>query len=155
MPKRRSLVAMTEEEQEAYLREGHTLQVASIGASGHPHLVAMWYALLDGKVAFATYEKSQKVINLRKNPKISVMLESGETYDQLRGLVIEGTARIIEGNIPLAAQVMMTSGSRKPGEFITAEPNEGALKRASKRVIVVVEPEDIYSWDHRKLGGTY
>ena len=155
MPKRRSLIAMTQEEQDAFLREGHTLQVASIGANGRPHMVAMWYALLDGKVAFATYEKSQKVLNLRRNPNITVMLESGEVYTELRGLVIEGTARLVEGDVMLAAQVASTSTSRKPGELITTEPSPQTLKAVAKRVVVIVEPVEVYSWDHRKLGGTY
>lgn len=155
MAKRRSAVAMTDEEQDAFLREGHTLQVASIGPSGHPHLVAMWYALVDGKVAFATYGKSQKVLNLKRDPKITVMLEAGEQYNQLRGLVIEGTARIIEGDVQLAAQVAMTSTSRKPGEMVTTEPTEQTLNAVAKRAVIIVEPDDIYSWDHNKLGGTY
>ena len=68
MPKRRNQIAMTEEEQAAFLREGHTLQVASMGPHGYPHLAAMWYALIDGKVHFTTYARSQKVQNLRRNP---------------------------------------------------------------------------------------
>ena len=155
MPKRRSAIAMTQEEQDAFLREGHTLQVASVGPSGHPHLVAMWYALIDGKVAFTTYEKSQKVLNLRRNPKISVMLEAGEQYNLLRGLVIEGTARIVEGDVPLNARVAATSSSRKPGELVTAPPSEQTLRAVAKRVTIIVEPETVYSWDHAKLGGTY
>jgi nitroimidazol reductase NimA-like FMN-containing flavoprotein (pyridoxamine 5'-phosphate oxidase superfamily) len=118
-------------------------------------MVAMWYALLDGKVAFTTYEKSQKVLNLRRNPAITVMLEAGERYDELRGLVIEGTARIIEGDVPLNARVAMTSSSRKPGQWVTSPPPEQTLKAVAKRVTVVVEPEDVYSWDHKKLGGVY
>lgn len=155
MPKRRSQISMTDEEMDAYLREGHTLQVASIGPSGYPHLVAMWYALIDGKVHFATYAKSQKVLNLRRNPKITVMLESGDVYSELRGLVIEGTADLIEGDIKLAAMVASTSSSRKPGELVTTEPSEQTLRAVAKRVVIRVNPVDVYSWDHRKLGGRY
>src|SRR5437870_12703585 len=105
MPKRRNQIEMTDEEQDAFLREGHTLQVASIGPHGYPHQVAMWYALIDGKVHFTTYARSQKVQNLRRNPKLSIMLEAGEPYNELRGLVIEGDAEIIEGDVALAARV--------------------------------------------------
>jgi PPOX class probable F420-dependent enzyme len=155
MPKRRSQIEMTAEEQDAFLREGRTLQVASIGPHGYPHQVAMWYALIDGKVHFTTYARSQKVENLRRNPKISVMLEAGTPYNELRGLVIEGDAAIIEGDIDLAARVAMMSGSRRPAEPPAGPPSEQTLRTVAKRVVIRVDPVRIYSWDHRKLGGTY
>ena len=154
MPKRRNQIAMTEAEQAAFLREGHTLQVASIGPHGYPHQVAMWYALIDGKVHFTTYARSQKVQNLRRNPKLSVMLEAGELYNELRGLVIEGDAEVVEGDVELAARVATMSGSRRPAEPPPGPPSEQTLRAVAKRVVVRVHPVRVYSWDHRKLGGT-
>ncbi|MGH2583775.1 MAG: pyridoxamine 5'-phosphate oxidase family protein [Dehalococcoidia bacterium] len=155
MPKRRSQIAMTDEEQGAFLREGHTLQVASIGPHSYPHQVAMWYALIDGTIHFSTYATSQKVLNLRRNPRISVMLESGERYNELRGLVIEGDAEIIEGDVELAARVAMASGSRRPAEPPSGPPPEQTVRAVAKRAVIRVNPVRIYSWDHRKLGGAY
>ena len=155
MPKRRNQIAMSEEEQAAFLREGHTLQVASIGPRGYPHQVAMWYALIDGKVHFTTYARSQKVENLRRDPRVSVMLEDGTLYSELRGLVIEGDAVVLEGDADLAARVMMMSGSHRPAEPPSAPPSEQTMRAVAKRVVVRVEPVHVYSWDHRKLGGTY
>lgn len=155
MPKRRTQIAMTDAEQAAFLREGHTLEVASIGARGYPHQVAMWYALIDGVVHFTTYAHSQKVQNLRRNPKVSVMLETGTAYSELRGLVIEGDAEIIEGDTELAARVMMISGSRRPAEPPAGPPSEQTLRAVAKRAVIRVNPVHVYSWDHRKLGGTY
>lgn len=155
MPKQRNQIEMTPEEQDAFLRQGLTLQVASIGPGGYPHLVAMWYALIDGKICFTTYARSQKVLNLRRNPKITVMLESGRPYTELRGLVIEGDAEIIEGDPQFAAKVSMASGSRRPGDEVAAEPLPQALRAVAKRVVVRVHPVKVYSWDHRKLGGAY
>jgi PPOX class probable F420-dependent enzyme len=155
MPKRRNQIAMTEAEQAAFLQEGHTLQVASIGPRGYPHQVAMWYALIDGAIHFTTYARSQKVQNLRRNPKLSVMLETGTPYTELRGLVIEGTAEIIEHDLELAARVAMMSGSRRPAEPPAGPPSEQTLQSVAKRVVIRVNPVHVYSWDHRKLGGTY
>jgi PPOX class probable F420-dependent enzyme len=155
MPTRRTAIAMTQAEQEAFLREGHTLQVASIGPEGYPHLVAMWYALIDGKVHFTTYAKSQKVINLRRDPKITVMIESGEQYGELRGVVIEGQADIIEDDLHLTAQVAMTATSRRPGELVTTSPSAQTRRALAKRVVIRVNPVNVYSWDHRKLAGAY
>ena len=155
MPKRRNQIAMTEEEQAAFLQEGHTLEVASIGPHGCPHQVAMWYALIDGKIHFTTYARSQKVQNLRRNPKLSVMLETGTPYTELWGLVIEGDADIVEDDIELAARVAMMSSSRRPAEPPTGPPSEQTRRVGAKRVVIRVNPVHVYSWDHRKLGGTY
>jgi PPOX class probable F420-dependent enzyme len=155
MPKRRNQITMTDAEQAAFLREGRTLQVASIGPHGYPHQAAMWYALIDGLVHFTTYARSQKVQNLRRNPRISVMLEAGTLYEELRGLVIEGDAEIIEGDVELAARVMQMSGSRRPAELPAGPPAEQTLRAVAKRAVVRVLPRRVYSWDHRKLGGRY
>ena len=81
MAGRRGEIALTEEEQRQFLEDGWTLQVASIGPHGYPHLVAMWYVVVDGEVCFTTFRKSQKILNLKRDPKITVMLESGKKYN--------------------------------------------------------------------------
>ncbi len=156
MAKRRSAIAMTLEEQEAYLQEeGHTLQVATNGPAGYPHLVAMNYAVIDGKVHFTTYAKSQKVQNLRRDPKITVMVETGKLYSDLRGLVIQGQADIIEGDLDLAVRVVQGLQAGMEGAHDTASPTEDAIRTLAKRVVIRVNPVHGYSWDHRKLGSVY
>ncbi len=154
MPSRRASIALTQEEQDQLLAEGWTLQVASIGHKGFPHLVAMWYVIIDGKIHFTTFGKSQKILNLRRDPKITVMLESGKGYAELRGLVIEGNAALLE-DTEFTAKVMGQVGAKYNGIPAPTETPEAALKVASKRVVVRVDPVDIYSWDHTKLGGRY
>ncbi len=95
------------------------------------------------------------MLNLRRNPKISVMLEAGVKYTELRGMVIEGDADIIEGDVQLAARVAMMSGSRRPDMEPPSPPSEQTLRSVAKRVVVRVNPVNIYSWDHAKLGGVY
>lgn len=156
MPSRRADIALTPDEQRQLIEEeGWTLQVASIGPKGYPHLVAMWYVLDDdGTIVFTTYRRSQKVLNLRRNPKMTVMLESGRAYAELRGLVIEADAEIID-DPHYTAKVMAKVGHKYNGIPIPTDTPEAALKAASKRVTVRVNPVDVYSWDHRKLGGRY
>ncbi len=154
MPSRRADIALTEEEKQKFMDDGWTLQVASIGPGGFPHLVAMWYVVIDGKIHFTTFGKSQKVLNLRRDPKISVMLESGKGYAELKGLVIEGNAAILE-DTPFTAKVMGLVGQKYNGIPAPTETPEAALKVASKRVVIRIDPVDIYSWDHTKLGGRY
>ncbi len=154
MPSRRDQIKLTDEEQKAFLEEGWTLQVASNGPKGYPHLVAMWYIMMDGMVHFTTFGKSQKIVNLQRDPKITVMLESGKKYEELKGLVIEGEAEIVE-DTEYTANVMAQVGNKYNGIPIPTETPEAALKAASKRVAVRIKPVDIYSWDHGKLGGQY
>ena len=96
MANRRAQIAMSDDEVHLYLGEQKILNVATIGPSGHPHLVAMWYALVDGKVQFWTFAKSQKIVNLRRDPKMTGLVESGDTYNELKGVELVGTGRVID-----------------------------------------------------------
>ncbi len=154
MPSRRAEIALTEEEQRQFLDEGWTLQVASIGPKGYPHLVAMWYVVVDGMVHFTTFRKSQKVLNLKRDPKITVMLESGKTYNELKGLVIEGEAEIVD-DLQTTARIMSLVGNKYQGMPIPTDTPESVSPMAQKRVTIRVKPVNVYSWDHKKLGGRY
>jgi PPOX class probable F420-dependent enzyme len=154
MPSRRGSIALTPEEQEQFLNDSWTVQIASIGPKGYPHLVAMWFVIDKGQIVFSTFAKSQKVMNLRRDPKISAMLEAGKGYAELRGMVIEGTAEIGE-DVHETARIMALVGAKYNGIPVPTDTPEAALKVASKRVIIRIKPDDIYSWDHRKLGGRY
>ena len=154
MPSRRADIALTDEERERFLDEGWTLQVATNGPGGFPHLAAMWYVMIDGVVHFTTFGKSQKIVNLQRDPRITAMLETGQAYEELRGLVIRGTAEL-DTDVATTAAVMSVVGSKYQGMPIPIETPEAALPAASKRVIVRIRPERIYSWDHTKLGGRY
>jgi PPOX class probable F420-dependent enzyme len=151
---------MTPEEQQAFLAQGHTLIVTTIGKGGWPHVAPMWYFLDDGRVAFRSFTKSQKIVNLARNPKITVLLEEGATYEELRGIMIKGTARLIDD--PDAVLAMYGQLSRRYA-FAGTEPVplEGAAleaafgRFAAKNTGVIVEPESVISWDHPKLSGAY
>ena len=153
MPSRRSTITMSDEEIVAYLDEQKVLNVATIGPSGHPHVVAMWYVVLDGKPAFWTFGKSQKIMNIRRDPRITALVESGETYDQLRGVELVGAARLLEDY-----DAIRDLGIRVATKYQGA-PSEAALafleKQAQKRIGVVIDVDKVVSWDHTKLGGSY
>jgi PPOX class probable F420-dependent enzyme len=149
MPKQRAAVAMLDAEIRSYLEQGFTLQVSSNGTNGYPHQVAMWYGILDGKVAFQTFAKSQKALNLRRDPRISVMLESGTRYDELKGLVIEGEAELVDDPVEIV-RIMEAMGPRYPGASRGARQMD-RLEMARKKVGIIVHPRRVYSWDHTKL----
>jgi PPOX class probable F420-dependent enzyme len=154
MPSKRDRIKMTDAEIDAFVDAEKTLQVASINKDGTPHLVAMWFALVDGKLAFWTYGKSQKVLNLQRDPRLTVMLESGTKYEELKGVTIYGNARIIE-NLDDVLAFGERVYERYWGPIDNDLVREGVRTMGAKRVLIVVEPDRVVSWDHTKLGGAY
>lgn len=154
MAKRRDLIRMTAEEVDEFLSGRHTMNVATIGPDGGVHLVAMWYGFVDGRPAFETYTRSQKVLNLRRDPRITVLVEDGETYDQLRGVELVGTATVHEDR-----ETVMACAASVVDRYFPVESAEDAQAvaegLANKRVAVVIDVEKTVSWDHRKLAGGY
>lgn len=155
MPNRRSQITMSPEEVEAFLQGRRTLNVATNGLGGYPHVVAMWYCLLDGKPAFWTFGKAQKVLNIQRDPKISALVEAGETYDALQGVELVGTARILE-DFDTVLEIGKAVALRYRGAASETPEAMAMLEaQARKRVGVVIDVERVVSWDHTKLGGTY
>jgi PPOX class probable F420-dependent enzyme len=155
VPSRRDQITMTPDEMEAYLTDERILNVATIGPTGHPHLVAMWFALIDGRPMFWTFAKSQKVVNLRRDPKVTALVESGDSYDQLRGVELVGTARIIEDYDDVLA-IGKAVGVKYTGPAaLGADALPFLEAQAAKRVGIAIDVERTVSWDHRKLGTTY
>jgi general stress protein 26 len=114
----------------------------------------MWYGFVDGKPAFETYTRSQKVMNLQRDPRITVLVEDGDTYDELRGVELVGTATIHEDR----GTVMACAASVVERYFPTGSTEEAQLIAeglANKRVAVVIDVERTVSWDHTKLAGGY
>jgi PPOX class probable F420-dependent enzyme len=148
----RARVQMDEAEIRSFLEEGRTATLASIGLDGAIHLVAMWYGVLNGVVYFETKTKSQKAVNLRRDSRISCLVEAGDSYDQLRGVAIEGTATIIEDpDDPEYWPAAINVYERYGGGSYTEEARPAVEKMMHKRFVVRVDAARVRSWDHRKL----
>jgi PPOX class probable F420-dependent enzyme len=150
---RRDLIRMNDEEIRAFLEEQRTVQVASIDHDGWPHLVAMWYRLINDEVVFWTYAKSQKAFNLRRDARLTCLVEAGERYDELRGVQIKGRA-IIREDRETVQRIGEAIWERYTGS-LNDNTRQMVAAQAAKRVVVFVKPVEIVSWDHRKLGGGY
>jgi PPOX class probable F420-dependent enzyme len=154
MPSKRDQIKMTDEEAQAFLERGRDLQVASINADGTPHLVTMWYIVDSGEVAFWTFAKSQKVVNLRRDPRLTVLVATGEKYEELKGVSITGRADIIDDFddvLPYGLRVYERYWGAADNDLV----REGVAAQARKRAVIVVRPEKVVTWDHSKLGGAY
>ena len=146
----RSQITMTDDEIAGYLERSRVATMATLGATGMPHLVAMWYAVIDGQIWFETKARSQKAVNLRRDNRITAMIEDGHTYDTLRGVSIEGTAEIVE-DPELIWQVGVSVWERYNGPY-SEEVKPLVEFMLHKRVAVRVDAQRVRSWDHHKLG---
>jgi PPOX class probable F420-dependent enzyme len=147
--KQRDRVAMTGEEAAAFLAQARKLQLATINRDGTPHLVTMYYVLLDGKITFWTYRSSQKARNLARDPRVTCLVEAGEQYFDLRGVQVQGVVRTVDD--PAA---VLDIGRRIA--VVMAGVHDGLADdyvehTARKRLGYVIEPVRVISWDHAKL----
>ena len=150
---RRQLITMTDEEVQAFLQEQRTLQVATIDHDGYPHLVAMWYVLFEHQIVFWTYARSQKAVNLRRDPRLTCLVETGQSYTELRGVQIKGQA-VIHDDVETVQRYGEMIFERYTGP-LNENTRSMVAAQAVKRIVVVVQPVEVVSWDHRKLGGVY
>ena len=153
---RREQIKMSETEQRSFWEAQRTLHCASLNADGSTHLVPMWFSWVDNNLAFWTYGRSQKVVNLQRDPRITVMGEAGDKYEELRGITITGSVSIIEDReqvFDFGMDIFQRYWGPVEGDL--AGVRAGVETMGAKRVLIVVHPEDIASWDHRKLGGVY
>jgi PPOX class probable F420-dependent enzyme len=153
-------IAMSSEETRDFLEAGRTLMVASIGKRGLPHLVPMFYVMEDGNPVFRSFTKSQKVVNLRRDPRVTVLVEKGEAYAELQGVLIEGLARLIDD--PDYVLVLYGRLATKypivgdqPVHLDSAQLQAAFGRYAPKNTAVVIKPTRVMTWDHRKLQGSY
>lgn len=159
MPSRRDKIRMTDEETKRFLEASKTIILNSIGPEGVPHPMPMWYGLEDdGAVVMTTFAKSQKVRNLERDPRVSLLVEAGEQYDQLRGVVLYGKAELVhdtEAVLDVLSRVTERMGGGAAGDAPPEALRAALRKTAEKRVAIRVRPDRVVSWDHRKLGGVY
>ncbi len=148
---RRNQIRLKEDEVRKYLEESRTIILVSQGPAGYPHPMPMWFAVDgDGAICMATYRNSQKVKNIQRDSRVSLLVESGAAYAQLKGIVIYGHAEIID-DFERVVDVLLAAAGAESNE----STRQGVSKTAAKRYLIRVKPERVVSWDHAKLGGRY
>jgi PPOX class probable F420-dependent enzyme len=146
----RARIVMTDAEIAEFIAHSRVATMGTIGPSGLPHLVAMWYAVVDGQICFETKAKSQKAVNLRRDDRLTVLIEDGRTYDQLRGVSLEGRGVLLD-DPDTNLRVGISVWERYYGPY-TEDQRPAVEALMNKRAVVRVDVDRIRSWDHRKLG---
>lgn len=142
-------IRLTADEQTAFLRANRKCALATLDQHGFPHVVAMNFIVRDGTYYMTSYGKAQKVLNIRRNPKVGVMVETGGAYAELKGVMVRGDCELIEAPDAVAEVFAWMAESR-------GEPRpQGASRSAPKRVVLKITPRKTTTWDHSKLGGRY
>jgi PPOX class probable F420-dependent enzyme len=152
---RRAQIVMTPEEASALLDERRTVVCATNGHDGFPHLMPLWYVVRAGTIWAWTYAKSQKVRNLERDPRCTLQVETGERYEQLRGLMLRCEAVIHRDEDTIGGYVAELAARYAPPGVDPEAMREGFSRQIPKRVALEFIERDRVSWDHRKLGGTY
>jgi PPOX class probable F420-dependent enzyme len=152
---RRDQIKLSEGEQRELLESERVVVVSSIGTSGWPHSMPLWYVLRGSEIWIYTYAKSQKVKNLERDPRATLLVETGHEYGELRGVQIEAEAEI-HRDLELVYEVGRELTLRyAEGASVEGAAAEALKAQARKRAAVRFKPVRIATWDHRKLGGTY
>src|SRR3954449_2979155 len=146
----RKQIQMTPEEVEAFLGERHSMTMSTISGDGTIHSVAMWYGFLEGAIAFETKAKAQKVQNLKRDPRLTCLVEAGESYDELRGVTLVGTGEIIDD--PARMWELGVSVFERYNGPYTEEMKPFVEAMLQRRVLVKLNVDTTVTWDHRKLG---
>jgi PPOX class probable F420-dependent enzyme len=156
MPSRRDQIELSADEQRELLGAERVAIVTSNGARGWPHSMPMWFTVRDDAIWVWTYAKSQKVRNLERNPKATVLVETGVEYTELRGIMVESEA-VIHREPEIVAEFGKELTVRYSEGIDSVEGDDAAAleAQAAKRVAISFPPARVASWDHRKLGGTY
>lgn len=148
MPNVRDQIRLSDDEIRDYVANAKTLIMGTLNHDGWPHLVPMWFSVLDGLVHMHTYRSSQKVKNLERDARGSILVEDGTDYDKLRGVFSRGRFEIVDDQ-ELCYRIAVASAKKYQG---LDEDTAGAALRyyIRKRVALVFHPEKVSSWDHRK-----
>jgi PPOX class probable F420-dependent enzyme len=151
---RRTEIVLTDNEIAQLLDEQRTLICATIGRDGWPHLMPLWYVVRDGECWSWTYAKSQKVRNLERDARCTVQVETGEQYNELRGVMFKTECELVR-DLDAVAGIGAEIAARYGGVALTDDVRAAMRNQAAKRVGLHFAVRETASWDHRKLGGGY
>jgi nitroimidazol reductase NimA-like FMN-containing flavoprotein (pyridoxamine 5'-phosphate oxidase superfamily) len=151
---KRSAIQMSTEEVLAFLGDERIVTCATLGKDGWPHLMPLWYVVRSGEIWAWTFAKSQKVKNIERDRRATIQVEAGESYDQLRGVMMKTNVELVhetEQVLELGLEIM----AKYAGGSLDEAGRGFVAAQAAKRVGLRFVATETATWDHRKLGGSY
>lgn len=155
---RREQIQLTDPEIKDFLQSSRTIILVSNGKNGFPHPMPMWYLQdKEGRILMTTFRKSQKILNLKRDPRVALLVESGDVYTELKSVLIQAEAEIIDDLETTIDTMFKLSVHRGEASLDQEEAMKNGLRNGvgKKRVVMRFKPLSIVSWDHKKLAGVY
>jgi nitroimidazol reductase NimA-like FMN-containing flavoprotein (pyridoxamine 5'-phosphate oxidase superfamily) len=140
-------IAMTTDERDAFLAAERTCRVASVGPEG-PHVTPLWFAW-DGTCLWLTsVVQSQRFADLRRDGRVSVVVDAGHDFMELRGVEIRGTAEAV-GEVPRTGEPVAELD--EPERIFAAKYADGRMRHDGRHAWLRITPHKVVSWDFRKM----
>ncbi|MCF3130271.1 MULTISPECIES: pyridoxamine 5'-phosphate oxidase family protein [Streptomyces] len=143
-------IMMTPGELDEFLTTQRTCRVATVTTGGAPHVSALWFAWDGSAMWLYSVVRSKRWTDLRRDPRVAIVVDSGEEYDQLRGVELSGSVEFV-GEIPRTGQLCAELDT---AETLFARKNFGLdeMPHDGRHAWARLRPDKIVSWDFRKLG---
>lgn len=153
---RRHEIQLADREVDEFLHSRDVMVLGTLGPNGWPHLVSMRYGWYEGSLAFQGYAKSQKFANLRRDPRVTILVEDAHCdYAEIKGVQLVGTARLVDD--PDVALAVLQSALAINPDYMERSGIGYAKPEVitQKRTAAILEVNRVISWDHRRLNGKY
>lgn len=147
--KRGGKIAMSTDERNEFLAAERTCRVASVGADGAPHVTPLWFAWDGSALWLTSIVRSQRWTDIARNPRVSIVVDAGIEYMELRGVEIEGTAETV-GEVPRTGEPVPELET--PEQLFADKYTGGTMFHDGRHAWLRIVPTKIVSWDFRKLG---
>jgi hypothetical protein len=146
--KRGRRIALTPDERDAYLGGQRTCRVGSIGPDGKPHVSALWY-VWDGKALWLnSLSNSQRWANLMRSPEVSVLIDSGDEFLELKGVELVGTVEVV-GDVPRTSAA--NAELEEPERLFGIKYAGGTFRPDGNHAWLRLVPDKVLSWDFAKM----
>ena len=154
---RREQIQLTSDEISTFVRSARTMILVTNGKNGFPHAMPMWFGIdEDDRILMTTFRKSQKVLNIKRDPKVTLLVESGIAYEELKSVLILAEAEIVDEpdyTAEAMSQISIFRGDARADQKDMVL--QGSLRQAPKRVVIRFKPVSVISWNHAKLMGVH
>lgn len=144
---------MSRAEAFAEIGSAHTGILVSLRRDGVPIALPVWHVVLDERIYVGAPAHSKKIARVKRDARVSFLVESGERWVDLRAAHVTGRAGIVE-DAELVERVNEAMGAKYSGfggnRAAMPDDTRGYYER-SRAVIEIVPDDRILSWNNSGL----